>query len=192
MCFNCTTQNNNVERLSGLGRRALVGIRALEKCADIIGGYKIVIYSSDGSEDIEIASTLLSQNACVKVEILPLGVTPEQIPAYHIQARISVGLSIGDAISTSLLEAMPRGSFPIQSCTAFASEWFENGISGLTVTPEDSETVESAIRMALLDDNLANTAAEINLNKIIDNANYEKLKRITMEAYIKVLDFESN
>jgi glycosyltransferase involved in cell wall biosynthesis len=179
-----------VKGYQGWAGRALVAIRALERCADLIKDYKVVIYSNVSGDDVEIASTLLSQNTGAEVTILPAGTSHKEIMQYHSRARISIGLSIGDAISTSLLEAMAMGSFPIQSCTACASEWFTDGISGLIVTPEDPEVVEQAIRRALLDDILVNSAAEINYNKIVKDANFETLRVKTIQAYKKVLNID--
>lgn len=82
----------------------------------------------------------------------------------HGQARISVGLSISDAISTALLEAMVMGSFPIQSRTACADEWIEHGRTGMLVPVEDPEQVEEALRIALKDDDLVDSAAAANLD----------------------------
>jgi glycosyltransferase involved in cell wall biosynthesis len=78
------------------------------------------------------------------------------------RARIYIGLGISDGISTSLLEAMVMGAFPIQSCTACADEWIVDGKSGFIVPPEDPVLVAAAIRRALADDQLVNLAAEIN------------------------------
>lgn len=179
-----------VKGYQGWAGRALVAIRALERCADIIGNYNVVIYSNVSGEDVEIASTLLSQNTGAKVTILPSNTPHTEIMRYHSRARISIGLSMGDAISTSLLEAMAMGSFPIQSCTACASEWFTDGVSGIIVSPEDPEIIEKAIRKALLDDILVNSAAEINYNKIVQDANFEILKSRTIQAYKKVLNID--
>lgn len=46
-----------VKGYQGWAGRALVAIRALERCADIIGNYNVVIYSNVSGEDVEIAST---------------------------------------------------------------------------------------------------------------------------------------
>ena len=54
------------------------------------------------------------------------------------------------------------GSFPVQSSTACADEWIEDGKTGLLVPPDDPEAVAGAIRRALTDDDLVNRAAEIN------------------------------
>ena len=53
-------------------------------------------------------------------------------------------------------------SFPIQSCTACADEWIVHGVSGMIVPPEDLAIIEMAIRVALNDDNLVDSAAELN------------------------------
>ena len=53
----------------------------------------------------------------------------------HGRARVSIAISIGDGISTALLEAMAMGSFPIQTCTACADEWIIDGKSGFIVQP---------------------------------------------------------
>jgi hypothetical protein len=167
----------------GWAGRALVGIRALARCKDVLGGYTIVIYTNTEAEDIKIASTLLSLEIDVPVVLLPGNSSHKEILHHHGMARISIGLSIGDAISTSLLEAMCMGSFPIQSCTACASDWIKEGVSGLIVPPEDPEMVEAAIRRALADDEMVDNAAQINEHKIREEANFEKLKKITIQSY---------
>lgn len=167
----------------GWAGRALVGIRALARCKNVLQGYTIVIYTNTDAEEIKIASILLSQEANVPVLLLPGNSSHKEILRHHGMARISIGLSIGDAISTSLLEAMSMGSFPIQSCTACASDWIKDGVSGLIVPPEDPEMIEAAIRSALANDEMVDAAAEINKRKIQEEANFEKLKKITIQSY---------
>lgn len=171
----------------GWAGRALTGLRALERCADLLRGYNIIIYSNPYGEDIAIAAELFTASTGVSVHILPAEVQHAVILKYHSEARISIGLSIGDAISTSLLEAMAMGSFPIQSCTSCTSEWFEDGVTGLVVPPEDPEIIEIAIRKALLDDSLVNVAAEKNYQTIQKRVEYKKLKSISMHSYLQIL-----
>jgi hypothetical protein len=140
--------------------RALVGLRALERCEELLRGYKIVIFSA--SEDVKIAAELFSERNAIETVLVPHNTAHADILAWHGRARISMGLSISDGISTSLLESMVMGSFPIQSCTACADEWIENGVSGLIVSPEDVDLVELAIRQALSDDEMVDMAAERN------------------------------
>jgi glycosyltransferase involved in cell wall biosynthesis len=170
----------------GWAGRALVGIRAIARCSDILKGFTLVIYTNTSSDDIKIASELLMNDYNIPVILLPDGSDHELILEYHSQARISIGLSIGDAISTSLLEAMSVGSFPIQSNTSCADEWIIEGITGITVPPEDPEIIEFAIRKAIINDRLVDEASVTNIEKIKNLANFDKLKQETITTYNKI------
>jgi hypothetical protein len=172
----------------GWAGRALVGIRAIARCSDILNGFTLVIYTNTSADDIKIASELLMNDFKIPVILLPDASDHELILKYHSQARISIGLSIGDAISTSLLEAMSVGSFPIQSNTSCADEWIQEGITGITVPPEDPEIIESAIRKALINDQLVDNASLLNIKKIRDLANFDKLKNETISTYTKIFN----
>jgi len=162
--------------------RALVGLRALERCSDVLKGYKILIYSVD-TIDVIIAAELFTQKIGIETFVIPLGTSNDEMLSYHGSARVSIGLSITDAISTSLLEAMVMGSFPIQSDTSCASEWFENRRTGILVKPEDPEDVEKAIRKALADDNLVDRAAELNYDMLFSRLEYSKIKNKVVSIY---------
>ena len=140
--------------------RALVGLEALARCRDLLPGYEVVLYSA--TPDVAIAAELFGQDTGIPVRILPKDSPHQEILRHHGQARVSIGVSISDAISTSLLEAIVMGSFPVQSSTACADEWIEDGRTGLLVPPDDPEAVGAAIRRALTDDALVDRAAEIN------------------------------
>jgi glycosyltransferase involved in cell wall biosynthesis len=166
--------------------RALVGLRALERCADILAGYEVVIYSA--SKAVLIAAELFSQSTGVQTTIIPKETPHHEILKLHGEARISIGLSISDAISTSLLEAVVMGSFPIQSWTSCGNEWIEDGKTGILVPPDDPDVVENAIRKALTNDNLVNNAAEINWLISVERLNANSLKRKTIEFYKQTID----
>jgi glycosyltransferase involved in cell wall biosynthesis len=141
--------------------RALTGLRALARCGDILKnyGYSIAIFSA--SPDVKIAGELFALETGVPVEIVSPCSHVEMLKKYG-QARVYIGLSISDAISTSLLESIVMGAFPIQSYTACADEWIIDGQSGLIVPPEDVDIIEHALRKALTDDVLVNQAAVLN------------------------------
>jgi glycosyltransferase involved in cell wall biosynthesis len=166
------------------GGRALAGLRALERCADRLGGYEVWIYSA--TPDVAVAAELFMQSTGVRVVLLPKGTPHRDILSRHGRARISIGLSISDAISTSLLEAMAMGSFPIQSWTACADEWIEDGRTGLLVPPDDPEAVEAAIRRALSDDGLVDRAAEENLRVTASRLDRERIRPMAVGIYHRV------
>jgi glycosyltransferase involved in cell wall biosynthesis len=142
--------------------RALVGLRALAHSTNILKerGYRVAI--SMASPDVQIAAELFQQETGIPVEIIP-NVSHDEMLRWYGRARVYIGLSISDAISTSLLEAMVMGAFPIQSCTSCADEWISDGKSGFVVPPEDPHVIADAIGKTLTDDTLVNRAAEINL-----------------------------
>lgn len=170
--------------------RALFGLRALERCADLLFGHEIVIHSA--VPDVALAAGLFSENTGIPVRVLPQRMSHGEILALHARARISIGLSISDGISVSMLEAMAMGSFPIQSCTACANEWIEHGVSGMIVPPEDPDIIEMAIRMALSDDELVNRAAEINRRVVQERMDSDRLKQEAIEIYSRILRIQKS
>lgn len=135
----------------GWAGRALFGLRAIEECADLLADYRIVLFSAD--EPVRLATQLLAGRTGLDIECLD-AVPHEEILRLHGQARVSIGLSISDAISTSLLEAMAMGAFPIQSDTSCASEWIEDGKTGFLVKPEAVDQIADRLRRALREDAL--------------------------------------
>jgi len=166
--------------------RALVGLRALERCADALNGYTINIHSA--YPDVAVAAELFSERTGIPTRIIPHGTPHNEMLFLHSEARVSIGLSISDAISTSFLEAMVMGSFPIQSCTACADEWIEHGVSGMIVPPEDPDIIEDALRTVLSDDRLVNRAAEINWQVSLERLDNAMLKKKAVDMYNGLLN----
>ena len=167
----------------GWAGRALVGLRALELCADNLKGFTIVIYSA--SPDVLIAAELFSDSTKIPIIIKPQG-SHEDILKIFGQARIYIGLSISDAISTSLLEAIVMGAFPIQSNTSCANEWIIDGQSGFIVPPEDPDIIASAIRKAICDDDLVDNAARINEKIAKERLDYWIIREKIINSYTKI------
>jgi hypothetical protein len=165
----------------GWAGRALVALKALERCAGVLEGYTVAVYLGF-SKEVKRAAELFSQSTGIPVEMIP-EVPHDEILRMHGQARISIGLSISDAISTSFLEALVMGSFPIQSWTACADEWINDGKTGILVHPEDPEMVEKAIRRALSDDTLVDRAAEENWKTALERLDYLKVKQQAIDLY---------
>ena len=93
---------------------------------------------------------------------------------------------VSDAISTSLLEAIIMGSFPIQSWTSCGNEWIEDGKTGILVPPDDPEIVELAIRRCLTDNDLVDQAAEMNYRLAEEKLDRSIVKPMAIETYVTV------
>lgn len=163
--------------------RALVGLKAIELCAELLQGYQVVIPLA--SEEVRLASELLAQQAGLAIEVAPALPYEEMLRLYG-SARIHLGLSISDGISQSMLEAIVMGAFPIQSCTACADEWVVDGLNGLIVPPEDPHAVAAALRKALGNDALVDRAAEYNAGLARDRLDATLLRPKAVGLYERV------
>jgi hypothetical protein len=161
--------------------RALVGLRAIELCADALAGYRVEVYMA--GPEVKLAAELLGQSTGVQIDFECAGWTRQDILRMHGRARVSIGLSISDAISTSLLEAMIMGSFPVQSNTGCGNEWVTDGETGILVHPEAPEAIAAAIRRAVTDDELVDRAVETNDLVVMERLNYSVIKPKVVKIY---------
>jgi glycosyltransferase involved in cell wall biosynthesis len=106
---------------------------------------------------------------------------------WYGRARVYIGLSISDAISTSMLEAVVMGAFPIQSNTSCANEWISHGSGGFIVPAEDPEIISKAIREAVLNDSLVDNADEINKKLAYERLDEKIIKPQVIAMYKEIL-----
>jgi len=163
--------------------RALVGLRAITLCADVLRDYQVAVYSAEA--DVRIAAELAARSTGLTIEAIP-PCSHEQMLRLYGSARAYIGLSISDAISTSLLEAMVMGAFPIQSCTSCADEWIVDGESGILVPPEDPEPIAAALRRVVADDTLVDRAADINARAAAERLDQGVIRPQVIAMYEKV------
>ena len=165
--------------------RALVGLRGIELCADLLKekGYRIAIYLT--SPETKIAAELLAKSSGLPIDIIPR-VPHQEMLRLHGRARVSIGLSISDALSISALEAMVMGSFPIQSNTSCLGELVQDGESGMLVHPEDPEAVAGALRRAVTDEELVDRAAEINARIAAEHLDRSVIRPQVVQMYERI------
>jgi glycosyltransferase involved in cell wall biosynthesis len=177
--------------------RAVVALRAIERCADLIvsQGYSIVIYLA--TYDVVLAAELVEESTGVPIKVYPMktgvgenhyALTHDEMLALHGKARIAINNNISDGIAISLLDAMVMGAFPIHSTGACGNEWFDNGVSGIIVSPNDPDNIERALRLALTDDDLVNRAAEINWQTSLERLDQNMLKTESFNFYDQIFN----
>lgn len=151
--------------------RAISGVLALWQERHFLKGLKIVSFSTNLVT--ALALTIFRLFSGLEVSINLKGrLAHKEILSLMSQARIYIGLSRSDGISTSLLEAMAMGAFPIQTGTSCANEWISDGETGAIVELGDSMNLRRWIRTALQDDTLVNVAQDANAKTI--SMRYEK------------------
>jgi glycosyltransferase involved in cell wall biosynthesis len=161
-------------------RRGTVALRALERCADLLGEYEIVLYSAN---EITRAAAELFYHSTGKKITIQKALTHEQMLHLNAAARISICTNISDGLPNAMLEAMYMGAFPIQSNTSIADEWIQHGVTGMIVPAEDPDIIEASVREALTKDELVDNAAVINMEKIRVHLNYEQVKTSVINMY---------
>ena len=160
--------------------RAMTALDALERCADALQSFEVVLFSV--SQGVARRARELKRNGILNVwisEQLP----HEQMLGLHSRARVYLAVSISDAISTSMLEAIAMGAFPIQTNTSCCDEWITDGESGFIVNPYDVEGIAERIRTAVADDQLVNRAADLNWATVQKRLDQREVARQVHDLY---------
>lgn len=163
--------------------RALTALDAVERCADVLAGFRVVVFSSS-FETIERVKRLQRESR-IDVDILPYS-NHQTMLQHFAGARVYLGVSISDAISTSMLEAMATGAFPIQTDTSCCDEWLVDGDSGFIVPPDDVAFIADRLRRALTDDALVDRAALRNWTTVCERLDQSVLKRRAVAFYDEI------
>ena len=135
------------------------------------------VYFYSVTSDIE-HSIILLQNVYgkrVKYSRVSNPLSREKLLNLFCEARVYIGCSKSDAISTSFLEAIVCGAYPIQTNTSCANEWISKGIVASLVGLNSSE----------LNDTLDKV---LNENKLVDFAqirNVEIARKFLTDEHIK-------
>ena len=98
------------------------------------------------------------------------------------KSRIYIGCSVSDGISTSFLEALAKGVYPIQTNTSCAGEWVSKGVMA-SLIELNSEEIDFALNFALSDDAAVNLAAIKNLEVARLNLSWKKISLIAQDFY---------
>ena len=165
--------------------RGLIALDAIEKVADLLADYEIIVYSADPQAIRRVRK--LVKDTQLNVRSFKRGELPHyELLSFFKSARIYVGISLSDGISVSLQEAMVHGAFPIQTDTSCIDEWITDGQGGFIVRNSDFQRLDSLLKRALDDDALVDTAAEINYSIASERLDREIVLRLSADFYEKV------
>ncbi len=143
--------------------RAMTSLAVLERFTTELRDYTIVMFSVGARPRVRALELAASGTLDIKVVDWA---THDEILHYFGQARLYLGISASDAISTSVLEAMVMGAFPVQTDTSCCTEWFIPDVSGFAVPVDDFEVICDRFQRALTDDALVDEAAPTNFEII--------------------------
>lgn len=163
--------------------RAVTALDAVARCADVLKNFHVVIFSAFSPEVQERVTDLRILHG-VTASILDYS-SHERMLRYYAHARAYIGVSLSDGISTSMLEAMAMGAFPIQTDTSCCREWFVDGETGFSVPHDDVQIIADRLRQALTQDELVDNAATKNWKIIEERVDQTKLKSQIKDFYLQ-------
>lgn len=166
--------------------QALEGVGSLFRLRKTLKAFEIVSISTNIITALALFVLRIFSGLRVSFH-LKGSLTHAEVLSLLSRARVYIGLSKSDGISTSLLEAMAMGAFPIQTGTSCASEWIESGKSGAVVSLGKSHELDDWIRKALSDDNLVDTAQKTNASTIADRYTRSVMTSKVEELYLKTI-----
>ncbi len=166
--------------------RALVALRAIWKVRDSLAGFKVITFSSNLTTIA--AAKFLRIFGRIDITAHGKGALPHsEMLNLFSKARIYLGLSKSDGISTSMLEAMALGAFPIQTDTSCASEWIFSSAGGFIVDYQKEVSVRDSLIEALENDLLVDTAQKSNREKILKNYTAKYMETQVKALYRQIL-----
>jgi glycosyltransferase involved in cell wall biosynthesis len=178
-----------IKGYTGFVGQALIALKACELAAEHLRGYEIVVYSA--STKSRIISLKLRFLHKVNVRILEKQTPHGEMLQHFSEARIYMGISLSDGISTSLLEAMATGCYPIQTGTSCANEWLSDGVSGSIINNIDVQEVRATLENALKQDQLVDTAAESNKATAVRRISKKSVAPIAEKFYEQIFNHQA-
>jgi hypothetical protein len=164
--------------------RASVAVEALYSLTKELADFKIVFYSCN-AKTIRLVKKLKRKTG-LNIEWHGKGeLAHKEMLELFASARINVGISLSDGISTSLLEAMAMGAFPIQTSTACVDDWFDSSQTGTGTGLESADPISviSAIRVALGEQSDLEQSSRVNREKILKSATIQQISSEAMTFY---------
>jgi len=128
--------------------RATLAVAALPLIKDQLEGFEIIFYSCNTKTIRAIKK--MSRASGIKVTAYPKkALSHDQMMHLFARALIYLGVSLSDGISTSMLEALAMGAYPVQSNTACSGEWLRNKAYGLELNSFEISEIADQIKNAI-------------------------------------------
>lgn len=163
------------------GRGELI-IQALHKILPLFPSYQVLLYSV--TRDLLDQAQSLSSKFPNRIRIIlqKRPIPNSQLTEEFSRSRVYAGASISDGISTSFLEALVQGAFPIQTDTSCANEWLEKGASGFICGP-GSQEIEGRLLLTLQSDSLVDEAQIANRALALEYLDSNLLSSVARSFY---------
>jgi len=162
--------------------RVQIAIEAIEKLLKSDTDLQFFFYSV--THDVESAILELQSKYPKNIEFVTIRnkISKIQMAEMYRKSRIYIGCSRSDGVSTSFLEAMQHGTYPIQTNTSCASEWVLKGAIASIINPSVEELLNEFSRAAM-DDAFVDSAQSKNRQVIMKYLNPNELMEKSKSFY---------
>jgi hypothetical protein len=163
-------KNIVVKTYGGTFGRGGLAIEAVSKVLEEYSDLTAYFYSVTDDLLDQVLNLKSKLGARVNYSTIRSPISQDKLTAIFKDSRIYIGCSISDGISTSFLEALVTGAYPIQTNTSCAGEWIAKGV------------IASCINLGEVDSELQRV---LNLEKDLDGAS-----NINLEIANRELSFD--
>jgi hypothetical protein len=163
------------------GRGGLV-IKSLFHVLPVFTDYEVCLYSVTEDLTSEVLGLAAAFPGRIRFSSQRIPLTHKTLLCEFARSRVYVGASVSDGISTSFLEALIHGAFPIQTSTSCAEEWVTLGASALIAELNVSD-ITTKLTTALQDDILVDRSQITNKRIATDNLSFEAIRIAAQEYY---------
>lgn len=163
------------------GRVDLI-LSGIEKFLIMNPGFRVFFYSV--TIDVEPQIKKLVQNFKGQIDFSTVRKPLERTLLLDLfaMARVYIGCSVSDGISTSFLEALVAGAYPIQTKTSCASEWIGKGAVA-SIVELDTDSIYTQLNRVIFDDKLLDHAQQKNLVLVKTSLNYTEISKLAHTYY---------
>ena len=152
-----------IKGYGGIFGRADLPISILPSIAEEFPSYLFHFYSV--TEDVQLLLNQLPDELLSRIRITTVRqrINHLEMLREFQKSRIYIGCSESDGVSTSFLEALTAGAYPIQTGTSCANEWVVKGVVA-SVIELTEDSLLFALREALTTNSLVDEASRVNLS----------------------------
>ena len=118
----------------------------------------------------------------VKISRLQNRLSHSEMLSEFSKSRIYIGCSESDGISTSFIESLIHGTYPIQTSTSCANEWVDRGVSA-SIIGLDVNSLLNEVQNALDNDKMVEAAAIVNFEVALRFLAREVVKSEALRFY---------
>lgn len=176
------------ERFAASGNRTLPVLEALRLVEDVLDGYEIHLVMCSK----QVVTWLRKMPESIQQRCHCHGRLPQsELFDMLGRTRVMIAPSLSDGTPNVMLEAMAAGALPLMSPVESIQEWIEDGRNGLLSHALYPTQIAAALRRAIRDDELYESAKRINWELVTQRANRTVVREQVLNYYRSLVSAKS-